>query len=721
MDEKTTSRMKELINILNKASEAYYAKDDEIMSNFEYDKLYDELLALEKETGVVLTNSPTQHVGYASVDELPKERHAKPMLSLDKTKSREELRDWLQGHEALMSWKLDGLTVVLTYENGALQKAVTRGNGEVGEVITQNARVFQNIPLTIGFKGQLILRGEAVIHYSDFEKINEQLEEQAIREGNMANVRYKNPRNLCSGAVRQLNSAVTAARKVYFYAFALVSALEPETKISVDFKNSREEQFRFLAQQGFDVVEHHLVTEETIMDRISYYEEKIKTYDIPSDGLVLLLEDIAYGDSLGTTAKFPRNAIAFKWADDTQETVLRDVEWSASRTGLINPVAVFDPVELEGTTVRRASVHNVSIVKELQLGIGDHLMVYKANMIIPQIAENLTKSGTLEIPAKCPVCGGETKIVAENDTESLFCMNPECPAKKIKSFDLFVSRNAMNIDGLSEMTLEKFIGRGFIREFSDIYHLEDYEDEIVQMDGFGRKSYDKLIATIDNSRNTTARRLLTALGIPGVGSAGARLLCAHFHDDLDAIRNASIEDLSGIDGFGPVLAGNTRAYFADAGHSVEVDKLLKEVNIGADRTTAVLERTANGMPGASAAASSASAGSTAGAEGAVIANGETSPEGNAAGGEENSAAKAIAAVSGKTFVVTGSLAHYENRDALKDYIESLGGKVSGSVSKKTNYLINNDVNSTSSKNKKARDLNIPVISEEDFMRMCGLM
>ena len=686
METSPGSRMKELVDLLNRASRAYYAQDEEIMSNFEYDRLYDELVALEKSTGVVLADSPTVNVGYEAVDELPKERHEKPMLSLDKTKSREELQSWLNGHTGLLSWKLDGLTVVLTYENGQLAKAVTRGNGEVGEVITANARVFKNIPLSIPFKGRLILRGEAIIRYSDFEKINEELEEEAVREGNPQDVRYKNPRNLCSGSVRQLNNAVTAKRQVRFYAFSLVSA-EGE-----DFGNSRLAQFRFLAEQGFDVVEHYLVEEDTIQERISYFEKKIahdesrggKIYDIPSDGLVLLLEDIAYGESLGSTAKFPRNAIAFKWQDETRETILREVEWSASRTGLINPVAIFDPVELEGTTVRRASVHNVSIVRQLKLGIGDTIRVYKANMIIPQIAENLTGSDTLQIPEACPVCGGKTQIRAENDAEALFCMNPSCPAKKLKAFSLFVSRSAMNIEGLSEMTLEKFIAEGFIHEFADIYRLSDHKEKIVQLEGFGEKSYEKLSEAVEASRRTTPRRLLTAVGIPGIGASGARLICAHFDNDLEKICQASPEELGEIDGIGPVLAKNFSEWFTEEENADMFRRLVSEVEITRqDPSTTSLTAQAGGAE-----------------------------DGNA------EASAAAAAISGKTFVVTGSVYHFANRNELKEYIENFGGTVAGSVSKKTDYLINNDAASASSKNKKAAALGIPVITEEEFMAMC---
>ena len=674
-----TERMKELVAILNKASEAYYAKNSEIMSNFEYDQLYDELTALEEKTGVTLSNSPTVNVGYTAVEELPKERHEKPMLSLDKTKSREDLRNWLGDQTGLLSWKLDGLTVVLTYERGELAKAVTRGNGEIGEVITQNARVFENIPNKIPYKGKLILRGEAVIKYSDFHKINEQLEEEAAEEGRIEDVRYKNPRNLCSGSVRQLNNAVTAKRHVNLFPFALVSAE------NVDFHNSREEQFRFLSEQGFEVVEHVRVTKDTLLDAIGDFEKRIEHYDVPSDGLVLLLDDIAYGESLGTTAKFPRNAMAFKWADDTQETILRKVEWSASRTGLINPVAVFDPVELEGTTVRRASVHNVSIVKSLKLGIGDHLEVYKANMIIPQIARNLTQSDTLEIPEKCPVCGGPTQVLRENDAQSLFCMNPDCPAKKLKSFTLFVSRPAMNIDGLSEATLEKFISGGFIHTYADIYHLKEHRDEIAQMEGFGARSAANICDSVERSRHTSLRRVLTAMGIPGIGPDGVRLLCRYFHNNLNAMLDADENTLSQIDGIGPVLAANFTEFFHNKNNRMQLEQLLQEVKTDQDA--------------------------------AADAHSEPSSEDgdlrHTANGSE------FVSLDGKTVVITGSLINFSSRDDLKTILEDMGAHVAGSVSSKTSYLINNDVNSTSSKNKKAQKLGIPVLSEDDFLRMCG--
>ena len=641
-------RMQELIGILKEASKAYYAEDREIMSNFEYDKLYDELEQLEKETGIVLSDSPTVNVGYESVDELPKERHESPMLSLGKTKSREELKEWLLGKEALLSWKLDGLTVVLTYRGGKLEKAVTRGNGEIGEVITNNARTFKNLPLSIAYDGELVLRGEAVITYSDFEKINEQIPE--------ADAKYKNPRNLCSGSVRQLNNEITAKRNVRFYAFSLVKAED------VDFKNSREEQFKFLEKQGFEVVERKMVNPENILETIDYFAEKIQTYDIPSDGLVLTFEDIAYGESLGRTAKFPRNAIAFKWADEIRETTLKEVEWSASRTGLINPVAIFEPVELEGTTVSRASVHNISIVEELGLGIGDRITVYKANMIIPQIAENLTRSGNLMIPGTCPVCGGKTEIRNVNETKTLYCMNPECAAKKIKAFTLFVSRDALNMDGLSEATLEKFISMGFIHEFADLFHLSDYKEQIVEMEGFGEKSYQNLTDSIEKAKETTLPRLIYGLGIANIGVVNAKLLSRHFDYSMEAMMEATVEELSAVEGVGEVIAGAFAEYMSKEENRVQILRLMKELTI-------VIPKVEEGTQ----------------------------------------------SLAGLSFVVTGTLNHYNSRNELKEEIEAKGGKVTGSVTGKTECLINNDITSASSKNKKAKELGVPILSEDDFL------
>ena len=643
-----TDRMKELIEVLNKASKAYYAEDTEIMSNAEYDELYDELLMLEEKTGTVLAGSPTVNVGYEAVDNLPKETHESPMLSLDKTKDREALRDWLNGHEALLSWKLDGLTIVLTYENGTLSKAVTRGNGEVGEVVTNNAKTFINLPHKIAYKGKLIIRGEAVISYDDFNKINEEIPEEGAK--------YKNPRNLCSGSVRQLNNEITAKRNVRFIAFNYVS----QGGLDTDFK-LRSEQLDFLKKQGFEVVEYHKVTEDSILDKISYFAKMVANYPIPSDGLVLTYNDIEYGRSLGRTAKFPRDSIAFKWADETANTHLIDMEWSPSRTGLINPVAIFEPVELEGTTVSRASVHNISIVKALKLGIGDEISVYKANMIIPQIKENFTKSGNLTIPKFCPACSEKTQIKNENGVETLYCVNEACPAKQIKRFSLFVSRDAMKIDGLSEATLEKFISVGFIKKLSDIYKLAEHKEAICNMDGFGDKSYEKLISSIEKSRDVLLPNLIYALGILNVGLSNAKIICKAFDYDIEKIKNATVEEIAVTDNIGDVIATSVFDFFHDSEKLSEFNELVNELNI-------------------------------------LI------PEKK----ETNSN------IGGKTFVITGSLNTYENRNALKDLIESLGGKVAGSVSAKTDYLINNDVTSNSSKNKKAKELNVQIISEEDF-------
>ncbi len=649
----TVKRIKELTELLNQAAKAYYQEDREIMSNYEYDKLYDELAALEQSAGVTLSGSPTMRVGYELLSELPKEAHQSPMLSLDKTKDIAALQDWLGDQDGLLSWKLDGLTIVLTYENGRLAKAVTRGNGEVGEVITNNARVFANIPLKIACQGRLTLRGEAVIPYSSFRRINQEIEDVESR--------YKNPRNLCSGSVRQLNNEITAKRDIHFYAFSLVTAE------SADFENSRERQLLWLQSQGFETVAYRRVNRETVAEAVSAFSEEVKTQDVPSDGLVLLFDDIAYGQSLGRTAKFPRDSIAFKWADDTEETTLKYIEWSASRTGLINPVAVFEPVEIEGSTVSRASVHNISILESLELGSGDKITVYKANMIIPQISENLTRSGVDEIPSHCPVCGEQTEIRAVNDVKALYCVNEACPAKKLKSFALFASRDAMNIDGLSEATLEKFISCGFIHDFTDLFHLERHEKAIVSMEGFGEKSYRNLIASVEKARDTQLWRLIYALGIANIGPANAKMLCRAFKNNVEQLAGAAAADFTAIDGIGEVIAEGIVSYFAKESNRELLSRLLKEVRIAPEEFS----------------------------------------------DEEK-------ALTGKTFVITGNLEHFDNRDQLKALIEDAGGKVTGSVTKKTSYLINNDVTSSSSKNKKARELDIPILSEEDFMEMTGI-
>ena len=649
MGQSKNERMLELVELLNKASRSYYQDAQEIMSNYEYDRLYDELQNLEKELGITLSNSPTVNVGYEVVSELPKERHESPMLSLDKTKEVEELKNFVGSQKVLMSWKMDGLTIVLTYRDGKLYKAVTRGNGEVGEVVTNNAKVFKNVPVQIAYRGELILRGEAVIGYHDFEKINEEIED--------VDAKYKNPRNLCSGSVRQLNNQITAKRNVMFYAFTLVQA------DGVDFQNSRACQMEWLKAQGFTTVEYHMVTRDTVEDEVAKFSSEISKNDFPSDGLVLSYDDIAYGRSLGRTAKFPRDSYAFKWQDEIRETILREIEWSPSRTGLINPVAIFDPVELEGTTVSRASVHNISIMEELELGIGDKIEVYKANMIIPQIAENLTRSGVKDIPERCPVCQGNTKIRQVGNAKALYCMNPECQAKHVKAFALFVSRDALNIEGLSEATLEKFISRGYIHTFADIFHLDRYKDEIQGMEGFGEKSYRKLIESVKKARTTTLPRVVYSLGIAGIGLANAKVICRELKYDVEALLMVTEEELNEIQGVGEVLAKAFTGYFSDAKHVENFRKLLEELTIS----------------------------------------------------EETSTKKQI--FEGVNFVITGSVTHFANRGEVKELIESLGGKVTGSVTSKTNYLINNDVTSTSSKNKKANELGIPIISEETFLEL----
>lgn len=650
MSRQKQERMQELVTLLNRAAKAYYQDAQEIMSNLEYDRLYDELTELEAELGITLSDSPTVNVGYEVLSELPKERHESPMLSLDKTKEVEDLKRFVGDQKVMMSWKMDGLTIVLTYREGTLFKAVTRGNGEVGEVITNNARVFKNIPLKISYQGELILRGEAIIGYQDFEKINEEIAD--------IDARYKNPRNLCSGSVRQLNNEITAKRNVRFYAFTLVQA------DGVDFHNSRERQMDWLKEQGFEIVEHVMVTRDQVEDAVAEFSRKIVDNDFPSDGLVLVYDDIAYGRSLGRTAKFPRDSYAFKWADEQVRTKLLEIEWSPSRTGLINPVAIFEPVELEGTTVSRASVHNISIMEELQLGIGDEIEVYKANMIIPQIAENLTRSGVRDIPEVCPVCGGKTEIRQVSNAKALYCTNPECQAKHIKSFSLFVSRDALNIEGLSESTLEKFIDRGYVKEFADLFHLDRYEEEIKEMEGFGEKSFNNLKASVEKARETTLPQVLYGLGITNVGLSNAKVICKEFKNDLDAMLHADVEQLSEISGIGAVIAGTFTAYFQNPAHVEQLKNLLGELKIQV---------------------------------------------------EEGEAKEQI--FEGVNFVITGSVTHFANRKEVKELIESLGGKVTGSVTSKTNYLINNDITSTSSKNKKANELGIPIISEEMFLEM----
>ena len=654
-------RIEELVELLNQAGKAYYQEGKEIISNLEYDKAYDELVRLEEETGIVLSASPTQNVGYSVATALPKEEHASPMLSLDKTKSVETLQSFLGEQKGILSWKLDGLTVVMTYEKGELVKAVTRGNGRIGEIVTENAKRFRNLPLRIPFKGRLVLRGEALIRYSDFAKINEEIPEEGAK--------YKNPRNLCSGSVRQLDPKITWERRVYFFPFTLVSVEEGEDESSreggglPDFHNSHEAEFEFLERQGFQVVGRRAVRKEELPGAVSDFSEQVKKNDFPSDGLVLLMDDISYGKSLGTTAKFPRNALAFKWEDEEEKTILREVEWSPSRTGLINPVAIFDPVELEGTVVSRASLHNISYLEDLKLGIGDEITVYKANMIIPQIGENLTKSGQLPIPEHCPACHEETKIVQDKEAKMLYCENPHCPAKRIKQFALFVSRDALNIEGLSEMTLEKFIGKGFIQELPDLFSLKEHKDEIIAMEGFGQKSYDKLMENAEKARETSLARLLYGLGIGGIGASNARVLSEAFHDDAEALSRAELSEIVSIKGIGPILGESIVRYFKEEENCRLFRKLLSILHLHKE------ERAENAL------------------------------------------------LSGKVFVITGSLNHFQNRKELEEEIRKAGASTASSVSKNTSYLINNDKNSTSSKNKKAQELGIPILSEEDFLKL----
>lgn len=644
-------RIKELVELLNKAGKAYYHENEEVMSNFDYDKLYDELKELESQTGMLLSNSPTINVGYEVIGELPKETHQYPMLSLDKTKEVDTLKSFLGKKEGLLSWKLDGLTIVLTYQNGSLTKAVTRGNGQIGEVVTGNAKMFKNLPLTIQYKGELIIRGEAVIKYSDFNLINEKIAD--------IDAKYKNPRNLCSGSVRQLNNKITQERSVNFYAFTLVKAE------GVQYDNSIEKQLNWLKEQGFMVVDYQLVNQDNIEDTVNEFAHSIPDHDIPSDGLVLLLEDISYGESLGATSKFPRNSIAFKWADEIKETTLNEIEWSASRTGLINPIAVFEPVELEGTTVTRASLHNISILEALALGKGDTIEVYKANMIIPQIANNLTRSGSIEIPEHCPACEQNTEIKNENNVKTLYCPNQDCTAKRIKLFTHFVSRNAMNIDGLSEETLDKFIKKGFIHEFADLYKISRYKDEIIHMPGFGEKSYHNLIKSLEDSRQVQLYRLIYSLGILNIGLSNAKLISKAYNHDLVRVRNASEEELVQIEGIGSVIANAYVEYFSDPENNRRLDELMKEITIEIESTKSKNEQI----------------------------------------------------LDGKVFVITGSLFQFSNRDEAKEKIESLGGKVTGSVTGKTDYLINNDNTSSSSKNKKAKELGVKIITEEELLKI----
>ncbi len=650
--EKKIEEMKTLNEKLREAAKAYYQDSTEIMSNYDYDKLYDELVELEKETKVILGNSVTQNVGYEILSSLKKVKHPSKMLSLDKTKDKQVLADWLKDKEGFLSWKLDGLTVVLTYIDGKLDSAVTRGTGEIGELITENAKFFHGVPISIPHKNKLVIRGEAIISYSEFERINKNLEGRDL---------YKNPRNLCSGTVRQLNTEITASRKVEFIPFTVVEGM---------YGNSYSERLNNLKEYGFHPVEGVLTNKDDIEAHVGIFSKKIQTNDFPSDGLVLFFDDVQYGESLGTTSKFPRNGIAFKWEDETEETVLRDIEWSASRTGLLNPVAIFDPVELEGTTVSRASVHNISIMEKLKLNIGDTLTCYKANMIIPQIGENKTgvDFDSSIIPTLCPVCGGKTTIKevvnpsTKETVKTIYCENEKCAAKHIGSFEHFACRDAMNIVGLSESTLEKFISLGILHDFVDLYHLSEHEEQIKEMEGFGERSYTRLINAIEKSRDVDIDKFLYSLGLDNIGRSASKLIMKTMDSSLEKLQQATKEELSNIDGIGEVMADTIISYFQEEENVLLLNKLLAEVRI---------------IPIKSA--------------------------------EESN-------ISGMTFVITGTLVQ-KSRSELKEYIESKGAKVSGSVSSKTNYLINNDNMSNSSKNKKAKDLGVKIITEDQFYQL----
>jgi len=641
-------KIQELVARLNAASYAYYQEDREIMSDLEYDKLYDELVQLEKTTGIVLAGSPTRKVGYEVVSGLNKVAHDFPMLSLDKTKDPEALASFLGKEVGLLSWKLDGLAIALKYENGELQQAITRGNGTIGEDVTHNAKVFANIPLTVPFKEKFIVRGEAVIPFAEFEIINENEE-----------VKYKNPRNLCSGTVRQLDSKVVATRRVLFYALQLLGG---------NF-SLKSEQLAWIADLGFDVAHFEKVTADTVIHVIDKFKNKILTEPIASDGLVLTYDDIAYSESLGATSKFPRDSLAFKWQDELVETTLLNIEWNTSRTGLINPVAVFEPVEIEGSVVGRASLHNVSILRALELSVGDRITVYKANMIIPQVAENLTrKQKDVLIPTNCPVCNGKSEVIG--DPETLYCTNSSCPSQKIQSLSHFVSRDGMNIAGLSEQTLEKFSEAGFIADYIDLFAISKYKDEIIEMEGFGQKSYDKLIVAIEASKDIALPNFIHALGIKHVGLANAKLLCAYFGHDPIKITEACtsesyLEDILEIKGFGEAISHSLHEYFSN------------ESNIELFQRSLGLLRLKTPTP------------------------------------------SDLATLSGLTFVITGDVNQFPNRKALQEFIENRGGRVSASVSAKTSYLINNDATSTSGKNKKATQLDVPILTEDDFVKGFG--
>lgn len=665
-----SERMLYLVDLLNKASSAYYNEDTEIMSNFEYDAYYDELCQLEEKEGIVLENSPTQKAGFEVVSNLQTAKHEFPALSLDKTKSRVSLIPWLNGKEGVLSWKMDGLTVVATYNNGKLISAVTRGNGYVGEIVTHNAKHFKGLPRTISFKKKLIVRGEAVMSYKDFETINNEIPNIESK--------YKNARNLASATVRLLDANKSAQRPISLFVFDLVFREGNNGENALPKLKS--EQFKWLETLGFNVVEYKVVSGETIVKEIENFENKLLQNPFPSDGLVLIFNDDEYGKSLGMTGKFPRNGIAFKWKDETVSTKITDIEWSASRTGLLNPVAIFEPVEIEGTTVSRASVHNVSIAESLQLGIGSTVEVLKANKIIPQIAKTTKSTGKTFVPDICPICGHKTQIRENDGIKTLYCTNPECSAKHVGKYVHFCARDCMNILGMSEATVSKFIECGIIKEYADFFRF-DKHPEIKTMEGFGEKSFQKMISSSEEALNKADFvHIIHSFGIPNVGLGQAKLLkkaveqwSYEMYPEFEMTyfdclaRMSETFDFETIDGFGQIIAKSLLNW---------IDKnMVKDTEV----MNFITLVPALWIP--------------------------------------KKEEKKASAIAGKTFVITGSVNHYKNRDALKEFIESLGGKTSGSVSAKTDFLINNDVTSTSGKNKKAKELGVKIISEDEFIAL----
>lgn len=650
------SRMKQLVAKLNEARRVYEQGTDEIMSNLEYDRLYDELLKLEQELGTYLPNSPTHNVGYEVVSALQKEKHETPMLSLDKTKSTDAIKSFIGNKKCIASWKMDGLTVVLTYNNGKLDKAVTRGNGEIGEIVTHNARTFKNLPKEIEFKGKLVLRGEAIITYTDFNKINSSLGSGVEN--------YKNPRNLCSGSVRQLDSSIANNRSIRWFAFELVSA---------DGKspNSVEQSFEWLKRQGFQTVEYMVINQSNFLSVMSYFSSKVSKIDIPSDGLVFTYDDVAYGKSLGRTSKFPRHSMAFKWQDDEAESRLINIEWQVGKTGIITPVAIFEPVDIEGSTVSKASLHNLSILMET-LGRpykGEKIRVFKANMIIPQIScgeklqPNQINAIRISIPDQCPCCGGETEVQIDpkSGVQTLWCSNIDCPAKGSRLFKHFVSRDAMNIDGISDATLNRFIEEGLISTFADIYRLSDHMEKIVNMDGFGYKSYENMINSINKSRKVKPANLINALSIPNVGLATAKLICRNFGNDIEKVVAASYSEIDSINGVGDVIASNFVNYFNNKENVDNFIDLYRQLVIEQEKIST-----------------------------------NTS-------------------MNGVVICVTGDVYIFPNRRAIKDLVENLGGKLTGSVSRSTSYLVTNDTTSGSRKNKAAQEYGIQILTEKQFI------